>query len=285
MTAKITLGSEAVAKLPVAAIATTYGPDTHADAIVTKILEGYAHDGGPGPGLKLTSIYVDQQHPKDMSRDLEKKHGFRIAKSIDEALTLGTDRLAVSGVLILGEHGVYPDTAIGQKQYPLRKFFDEATDTFKRVGQVVPVFNDKHLSYNWADAKHMYDTALERNGGRRLGEWANSARRTWTSVADAHHSVRAARPTIEHAAVPSGWLAKSGLYRGGHGGDDAQPELGTDAEGSAVPCDGAGQRSNRRRRVVRHSLLRRGGYDVGNATDMELSTYGPKRVAEGGLPE
>ena len=161
MTAKIALGSEAVAKLPVAAIVTTYGPDTHADAIVTKILEGYAHDGGPGPGLKLTSIYVDQQHPKDMSRTLAEKHGFRIGKSIDEALTLGTGRLAVSGVLILGEHGVYPDTPTGQKQYPRRKFFDEVTETFNRIGQVVPVFNDKHLSYNWPDAKHMYDTALE----------------------------------------------------------------------------------------------------------------------------
>jgi hypothetical protein len=161
MTAKIALGSESDAKLPVAAIVTTYGPDTHADAIVTKILEGYAHDGGPGPGLKLTSLFVDQQHPKDMSRALAEKHGFRIAKSIDKALTLGTGRLAVSGVLLIGEHGVYPDTPIGQKQYPRRKFFDEVTDTFNRVGQVVPVFNDKHLSYNWPDAKHMYDTAME----------------------------------------------------------------------------------------------------------------------------
>ncbi len=162
MAAKIAFGSEAVAKLPVAAIVTTYGPDTHADAIVTKILEGYAHDGGPGPGLKLTSIYIDQQHPKDMSQDLAAKHGFRIAKSIDEALTLGTGRLAVSGVLIIGEHGVYPnDEQTGQKQYPRRKFFDEVTATFRRVGQVVPIFNDKHLSHNWPDAKHMYDTARE----------------------------------------------------------------------------------------------------------------------------
>ena len=25
--------------------------------------------------------------------------------------------------------------------------------------KIAPVFNDKHLSYNWRDAKHMYDTA------------------------------------------------------------------------------------------------------------------------------
>lgn len=160
--AKIALGAKAVAKLPVAAIVTTYGPDTHADAIVTKILEGYAHDGGPGPDLSLASLYVDQQHPKDMSRNLAEKHGFRIAKSIDEALTLGTGRLAVSGVLILAEHGTYPnDLGTGQKLYPRRKFFDEVTATFRRVGQVVPIFNDKHLSYNWPNAQHMYDTARE----------------------------------------------------------------------------------------------------------------------------
>lgn len=160
MTAKFALGSQAEAKLPVAAIVTTYGPNTHADAIVTKILEGYAHDGGPGPGLKLTSLYVDQQHPKEMSQALAEKHGFRIAQSIDEALTLGADRLAVSGVLIIAEHGIYPDDAhTGQKQYPRRKFFDAVTATFRHVGQVVPVFVDKHLSYNWPDARHMVDTA------------------------------------------------------------------------------------------------------------------------------
>jgi hypothetical protein len=161
-TAGIARGSAAIAKLPVAALVTTYGPVTHADVIVGKILEGYAHDGGPGPNLELRSLYVDQRHPKDMSRGLAEKHGFRIAGSIDEALTLGGDRLVVSGVLIIGEHGDYPDDPhTGQKLYPRRKFFDEVTATFRRAGQVVPIFNDKHLSSDWTGAKHMVDTAKE----------------------------------------------------------------------------------------------------------------------------
>jgi hypothetical protein len=160
--AHLALAAEPRAKLPVAGIATTYGPNNHADVIFTKIVEGFAHDGGAGPDLKLASLFVDQQHPKDMSRGLSEKHGFRLARTIDDALTLGGDDLAVSGVIIVGEHGDYPsDPITNQKMYPRRRLFDEVAKTFKRVGKVVPVFNDKHLSYNWPDAKHMYDTARE----------------------------------------------------------------------------------------------------------------------------
>jgi hypothetical protein len=147
-------------KIPVAAAVTVYHQNSHADVIVGKILEGWNQDGGDGPDLELVALYVDQKPDRDLSAGLAKKHGFRIAKSIDEALTLGGDRLAVRGVLSIGEHGQYPsDPKTGQVLYPRRRFFDDIVATFRRCGQVVPVFSDKHLSAHWSDAKHMYDSA------------------------------------------------------------------------------------------------------------------------------
>jgi hypothetical protein len=151
-------------KLPVAAVVTEYRRNSHADVIVGKILEGYDQQGGAGPDLRLVSLYTDQVPKSDMSRDLAAKHGFRIAKTIEEALTLGGDKLAVAGVLSIGEHGMYPYTKdTNQHMYPRRRFFDEIVATFRKTKEVVPVFNDKHLAYAWADAKHMHDTARAMN--------------------------------------------------------------------------------------------------------------------------
>ncbi|MDG2127707.1 MAG: hypothetical protein P8K08_06910 [Fuerstiella sp.] len=146
-------------KLPVAAVVSTYFTNSHADVLVGKILEGWRQTGGAGPDLELVSLYTDQVHAKDLSRDLAKKHGFRIAKTIDEAVTQGRNSLPVAGVLSIGEHGDYPDNDINQKMYPRRYFFDRIVTAMERCGEFVPVFNDKHLSWNWSDAKHMYDTA------------------------------------------------------------------------------------------------------------------------------
>lgn len=150
------------AKLPVAAVVTVYHKNSHADVIVGKVLEGWTQDGGLGPDLKLVSMYVDQVGANDLSAALSQKHGFQIAKSIDDALTLGTDSLVVAGVLSIGEHGKYPSVpGTDQVMYPRRRFFDEIVVTFKRCKKVVPVFSDKHLSFAWSDAKHMFDTARE----------------------------------------------------------------------------------------------------------------------------
>src|SRR4051794_23473869 len=66
-------------KLPVAAVVTVCNKNSHADVIVGKILDGYQQDGGPGPGLRLVSLYTDQLPENDLSRDLAKSHGFRIS--------------------------------------------------------------------------------------------------------------------------------------------------------------------------------------------------------------
>ena len=151
-------------KLPVAAVVTVFHRNSHADVIVGKILEGWAQDGGLGPDLKLVSLYVDQIGNGDLSETLARKHGFVIAKSIHDALTLGSNSLAVAGVLAIGEHGKYPSVpGTQQVMYPRRRFFDEIVATFKQCNKVVPVFNDKHLSFNWSDAKHMFDTARDRH--------------------------------------------------------------------------------------------------------------------------
>lgn len=145
----------------VAAIATVYHKWSHCDVILGKILEGYLYDGGDKPDLRLVSLYVDQVHKNDMCRDLAAKHGFRLCKTMSEALLLGGEKLAVDGVLLIGEHGEYPDNDKGQKLYPRRKFFEAVAEVFKKSGTSVPVFNDKHLAATWDDAKWMYDQARE----------------------------------------------------------------------------------------------------------------------------
>lgn len=150
-------------KLPVAAVVTVYSKNSHADVLLGKILDGFQQDGGPGPNLNLVSLYTDQVPAHDMSRDLAAKRGFRISPSVDDALTLGTNRIQVAGVLSIGEHGDYPRLpATQQKQYPRRRFFDEITATFARCGSAVPVFNDKHLGYRWEDARFMVETARKK---------------------------------------------------------------------------------------------------------------------------
>ena len=147
-------------KLPLAAVITEYWKYSHADVILGKILNGWRQAGGEGPDLELVSVYVDQFPENDLSRGLARKHGFRIAGTIDEALTLGTNKVAVAGVLSIAEHGKYPYTAdTRQHMYPRRRFYDGIVAAMKRCGQFVPVFNDKHLGYRWQDASHMVQTA------------------------------------------------------------------------------------------------------------------------------
>ncbi len=145
----------------VAGIGTTFYRNSHADVILTKILEGWRHDGGPGPALELVAVYIDQRDRSDFGIELCKKHGVPVFPTIAQAVTAGGNTLAVDGVLSIGEHGRYPNNAIGQTLYPRRRFMEEIAAACERHGRSVPVFNDKHLGPEWADAKWMYDRARQ----------------------------------------------------------------------------------------------------------------------------
>ncbi len=149
-------------KPKVAAIVTEYRYRSHADVIVGRMLEGYAPEGvRREPRTHILSMYTDQIAPKDMSRDLAAKHGFKIYPTVAEALTLGGDRLAVDAVLLIGEHGNYPTNERGQKLYPRHELFQKIVEVFRRGRRVVPVFSDKHLSYSWQKARQMYRWSRE----------------------------------------------------------------------------------------------------------------------------
>jgi hypothetical protein len=104
---------------------------------------------------------VDQFAENDLSRKIAAEHGVPIYGSIVKALTLGGRDLAVDGVLLIGEHGDYAWNEREQQLYPRKYFMEQICGVMATSRRGVPVFNDKHLSYNWHDAKWMYDRARQ----------------------------------------------------------------------------------------------------------------------------
>jgi hypothetical protein len=156
----------------VAAIVTSYFPGSHADVIVGKFLAGFPTDEGLlAPRTEIASLYIDQIHERDIGLQVAHQYGIPVYESIRAALTLGGDELAVDAVLLIGEHGDYPKSELGQEMTPRRYFFEQIQGVLSEVGRPIPIYNDKHLSYRWDDARWMYETAKMKH----IPLWAASA--------------------------------------------------------------------------------------------------------------
>src|SRR5579871_1286488 len=147
---------------PIAAICTVYRPMSHAYHIVGRFIHGYARDGAfHVPKHYVRTLYVDQVPDNDVSRELGREFDIHWTRSVEAALTDGGDRLAVDGVLLIGEHGNYPTNEKRQILYPRYEIMEQIVSVFRKTGQTVPVFNDKHLSYSWPRAKQIYQWSQE----------------------------------------------------------------------------------------------------------------------------
>lgn len=153
-----------------AVVTTVWRERSHAWHMAERFLHGYPTKGQwHRPPFDVVAAYVDQFPKEDLSRARSQEFGFTIYDSIAGALRCGGDRLNVDAVLIIGEHGDYPRNEYDQKKYPRHEFFKAVTDVFRKDGRSVPVFNDKHLSWNPAWAQEMVDISRELDFGFAAG--------------------------------------------------------------------------------------------------------------------
>lgn len=140
----------------IAFLGTTVFTHSHSQHFLDRFAIGYMMGGKwREPECELASVYIDQFNDNDIGKARITKYGLRQYPSVAEALTLGTSKLAVDGVVVIGEHGNYPRNEKGQTLYPRYKWFKEIVKVFEASGRSVPVFNDKHLSTDWNECKEM----------------------------------------------------------------------------------------------------------------------------------
>ena len=147
----------------IAGIVTEYRKYSHAQHICDRFLEGYGWNSRHHhPPMDLVSLYVDQRPEGDLSQDRATRFPhMAIYPTVADALTLGGADLAVDGVLLIAEHGSYGHNEKGQHLYPRYELFKQIASVYRTTGKSAPVFNDKHLSWNWDWCQEMYDISRE----------------------------------------------------------------------------------------------------------------------------
>jgi hypothetical protein len=141
-----------------AVVTTEWRYRSHAWHMAERFLGGYPREGRwYQPPFEVVSAYVDQKPENDLSADRAREFGFTVYPTVAQALRCGGDKLAVDGVLLIGEHGNYPLSDLKQTKYPRYELFMQIADVVEKEGRPVPVFNDKHLSWNLDWAFEMYN--------------------------------------------------------------------------------------------------------------------------------
>ncbi|MCI0461433.1 MAG: hypothetical protein L0Z62_31165 [Gemmataceae bacterium] len=141
---------------PLAVLSTVYRPLSYAALLTSRFLHGYPQGSTLHvPGQYVRTLHVDQTPDNDLSREVGREFGIHVTRSVEDALTAGTGRLAVEGVLLLAEHGNYPRNDRGQILYPRHELLEQVVSVFRRTGQRMPVFVAKHLSHRWDKASQM----------------------------------------------------------------------------------------------------------------------------------
>ncbi len=137
-------------------------PTSHADWIVNKLLDGYWWQGAHTPSqVEVVSVYIDQLDTSLLGQKVCKAKNIPIFKTVKETVTLGQKELAVDGVVIVAEHGNYRTDLKGRWLLPRWWIYHQVIQVFEQSKRSVPVFNDKHLSYSWDEAKWMFDKSRE----------------------------------------------------------------------------------------------------------------------------
>ncbi|MFO1041347.1 MAG: hypothetical protein U0941_06140 [Planctomycetaceae bacterium] len=153
----------------VAAINSIYRLRSHAYHIAGRFIYGYTRQGfHHQPPFDLVRMYNHQQPENDLGPRTCKAHNIELCRSIPEAL--GADKgMDIDAVLLIIEHGDYPVNELGQILYPRYEFFEQIVEVFKKAGRSVPVFVDKHLSYDHRLAARMVATARDMKFGLMAG--------------------------------------------------------------------------------------------------------------------
>lgn len=106
----------------------------------------------------------------------------------------------------MAEHGGYPFNEKQQQIYPRFEFFEQVVASFRKAGRSVPVFSDKHLSYDWSKA-------------RRMVEWSRDL--SFPLMAGSSIPVTFRRPELDYPLgvefadalmVGGGWVTDGGIF-------------------------------------------------------------------------